>query len=488
MPPNPAALIESLRAFGYSLPTAVADLIDNSITAEARRIDVRFSWKRAASSLMIRDDGHGMDEPTLVEAMRLGTRSPTERRAEKDLGRFGLGLKTAGWSQARSLTVVTRREGSPVLVRRWDLDHVRDTGRWLLQADGGELAEEEAARLSGLDSGTTVILERLDRLAPSDANADDPEAETRFRAAARDTAAALGVVFHRFLAGRDAIVIHVDGNHVEPWDPFLAEHAATQALSTESFTLEGHRIEVAPFVLPHSSKLTDAEHERAAGLGGWNAQQGFYVYRARRLLVGGGWLGIARMQQEEHYKLARIRVDLDNALDGAWQIDVRKATARIPGSLARDLERIARATRSRASEVYRFRGKAVARSTDTAVRFVWTQRTVRGGIDFRVNRNHPAVRGLLREGPAAVERTLRLVEENLPVEAIVIAEREQPRRGVRTPYEGRSGDVLALLRTTHAAVLTRIDNPRVALNALADVEPFSSHPEVVQLYREELGL
>src|SRR5439155_3815390 len=131
---------------------------------------------------------------------------------------------------------------------------------------------------------------------------------------------------------------------------------ATQRLPTEDLPFQARRVHVAPYVLPHVSKLDAAAHADASGSRGWNAQQGFYVYRARRLLVAGDWLGLSRMQQEEHYKLARIRVDLNNAMDEAWQIDVRKAAARIPGPLQPELNRIAQATRRRAAEAYRFRG------------------------------------------------------------------------------------------------------------------------------------
>ena len=99
--PIPSALVNSLRAFGYALDTAVADLIDNSITAHARRIDIRFDWNSGAPRISLTDDGDGMPEIELVAALRLGAINPAELRAADDLGRFGLGLKTASFSQAR---------------------------------------------------------------------------------------------------------------------------------------------------------------------------------------------------------------------------------------------------------------------------------------------------------------------------------------------------------------------------------------------------
>lgn len=490
VPPDPAALIESMRAFGYSLPTAVADLIDNSISAGARSIDVEFDWDGANSALAVVDDGGGMDERTLTEAMRLGTRSPLEERAPTDLGRFGLGLKSAAWSQARSLTVVSKIPGGPLVTRRWDLDHVATTKRWSLLTSttpvGGALAE----RLAGARCGTVVLLERPDRMVGA-ARADDDAARERFLASVRHTADHLAMVFHRFLAGRDSVSIRVNEAPVEPWDPFLEENPATQRLPTEDLPFAGRRVHVAPYVLPHVSKLDQASHSRAAGPSGWNGQQGFYVYRARRLLVAGDWLGLRRMQQEEHYKLARIRIDLDNGMDEGWQIDVRKATARIPGSLQPELNRIAQATRRRAAEAYRFRGKTIARGErQKSLSFVWERITHRDGVHaFRVNRRHPVLAALtgksdeLRQG---IEGALRLAEENLPVEAIVMDARERPEDRRRLPFADDSPEVARMLRDAHAAMVATGTESIIALRALATIEPFDAHPDVLEAYREEI--
>ena len=492
VPPAPAALIESMRAFGYSLPTAIADLVDNSISAHARDVDVTFRWAGARSLIAVRDDGDGMDAPTLVEAMRLGSRSPTETRAPDDLGRFGLGLKSAAWSQARRLTVISRVADGPQETRCWDLEHVRDTGQWSLLRRASEPVDALMNERPLLASGTVVVLEHLDRLV-GEAAPDDASAERRFLGRVRSTDEHLAMVFHRFMRGRERITIRIDGTPVEPWDPFLEDEAATQPLPTEDLRLMGRRVHVAPYVLPHVSKLTAEQHRRAAGPGGWNQQQGFYIYRARRLLVAGGWLGLTRMQREEHYKLARVRVDLDNAMDEAWQIDVRKATARIPGGLEDDLRRIATVARQRAAEAYRFRGKAVARAggADSALRFVWQTRRGRGGAtSFRVNRAHPVLTQLRASSPStadAVETALRLVEENLPIETIVMESREYPDSQRPRAFDGEQAAVLTMLRSAHAAMVAAGMPTALALTALANIEPFDAHPEVIEIHREEIG-
>jgi hypothetical protein len=478
-----------MRAFGYSLPAAVADLIDNSISARARMINVEFHWSGRESTLAIIDDGHGMDDDGLREAMRLGSRSPVEQRAATDLGRFGLGLKSAAWSQARSLTVISRALGGHVLTRRWDLDHVTASKKWLLLRNGSQEAGEMAERLESFDHGTIILLERLDRLA-GNAEIDDDSARDRFLAARSSTATHLSMVFHRFLAGREAVTLKMDDTPLEPWDPFLKEHPATQRLPAENLPLGDGRVRVAPFVLPHVSKLTSEQHRKAGGPSGWNAGQGFYVYRARRLIVSGDWLGLRRMQQEEHYKLARIRVDLDNAMDEEWQIDVRKATARIPGALQPELTRIAQATRRRAADAYRFRGKTIARDRKhlKSISFVWERVSHRDGAHtFRLNRKHPVLANLLEaEQGHHVEQAMRLAEENLPVEAIVMESRESPDADRPEPFADRGSELLELLTQTHVAMVGAGASPGVALSALATIEPFNVHPEILEAYREML--
>lgn len=491
LPPDPAALIESMRAFGYSLPTAIADLIDNSITAGARTIDVAFRWAGSASTISVSDDGHGMTEETLVEAMRLGSRSPTEARAPHDLGRFGLGLKSAAWSQARSLTVMSRTDTSVASCRRWDLDHVTDRRRWEVLDEPTTGGQSLFVGLAD-GSGTVVLLERLDRLVGASPMEDDA-AERRFYASAESTTRHLAMVFHRFMTSRAQVRIAVDARPVLPWDPFLSDHPATQRLQSESLSVGSHRVRLQPYVLPHFSKLEAETHSRAAGVKGWNAHQGFYVYRANRLLVSGDWLGLRNMQQEEHYKLARISVDVDNAADELWQIDVRKATARIPGPLRPEFQRVARITRQKAANAYRFRGKLVAMSSERSSRlsFVWQAKTLRDAARiFRINRQHPALVALLQDPDTAgaVEQALRLVEENLPTAAIVMESREHPDAARSRPYESDPAEVRELLERAHAVMCGRGLAPLDALRALATVEPFDSHPEIVQTFTEGLGL
>jgi hypothetical protein len=488
VPPDPAALIESMRAFGYRLPTAIADLIDNSITARAANVWVDFHWAGGESWIAVRDDGFGMDAATLTNAMRLGSRSPVEQRDPGDLGRFGLGLKTAGFSQSRSLTVASREQNGSAGVRRWDLDFVTRTGRWSLLHDAETRSLRALEPLSSMPSGTIVLLDRLDRL--GQAVVDDEAARDRFFEEVNAVEEHLAMVFHRFL-GRGGISLHVNDNPVEPWDPFLTGHTATQQLAPEELRLDGMSIHVQPWVLPYFSKMSAEDHRRASGPEGWNAHQGFFVYRGQRLLVPGDYLGLP-FKQEEHYKLARIQVDLDSGLDLACRIDVRKATAQIPMQLRDDMRRIAQRTRRAAADAYRFRGKAIARRAPTARDFVWRRQELRDGeVKYLVNREHPLIQSTADElggERSLLESVLRLVEESIPVTAIAMDASENPDHShLRVPFYGETREVLELLERLHRQLVSGGAAADAALEVLARIEPFDSHPDVVAAYAEKNG-
>ena len=451
--PRADHLMESLRGTGYSLPAAVSDLIDNSITAGAGNIWLQFHWSGANSRVSILDDGRGMSEMELVDAMRIGSRSPREEREADDLGRFGLGLKTASISQARSLTVATRTASSrSPSIRQWDLDHLASVGEWQLLRPSAEVLGESAAALNELPHGTLVVWGKPDRMV-GDAGVDDERARRQFLQALEAVENHIAMVFHRLMTGRASVTIWLNGQKIVPWDPFLTEEDATQHLGSESLGRDGEVV-VIPYVLPHHSRLTPEQHRLAGGSAGWNAQQGFYVYRNRRLLLPGDWLGL-EFQKEEHYKLARIRVDLSNASDDEWDIDVRKSRARPPLRFRDDLLRIARATRGRAVEVYRHRGKTIARSSRSAPAFVWLRRSRGGRISYAVNRDHPLINSALNAPSATggeVRQILRLVEEYVPVQQIWVdmAEGDETQS---LPFESAAeGEIVELIRALYGAL------------------------------------
>jgi hypothetical protein len=481
--PGADSLIHSLRAFGYDLATALADLIDNSISAGAQNVWLEFYWSGARSTISVTADGRGMSTAQLHDAMRPGSRSPLEAREPGDLGRFGLGLKTASFSQAKSLTVGTK-QGGTISVRRWDLDVVSAAREWRLLKNGTDLFRARAIpSLENLPSGTVVFWQRLDRLVPETAEVSDAHAQSQFLGLTERVRTHLAMVFHRFLRpdipGQKRLRIWLGKQEIRPWDPFLADDPATRLLAVENLPLPGGTLTVRPYVLPHHSKLSRDAHERAAGPRGWNAQQGFYVYRNRRLLVAGSWLGLKELRQEEHYKLARILIDIPNSMDAGWGIDVKKSRAYPPAVVRQHLSLLATRTRAEAAKAYRFRGARLHPGRQREVVFLWDAKTLRGKVAYRVNRDHPVVRAAVEAGGSPVSTLLRLVEETVPVPTILQQGMEDP-TALADPFEsGQRAELLEAMRSTYRKFLAMGEDPQEARELLLHIDPFYRFPELI---------
>lgn len=483
-PPRADAIMHSLRAFGYDLAMALADLVDNSIFAKATKVWISYDWNDGYPWVRILDNGRGMDENQLVNAMRLGSKSPLEDRDPTDLGRFGLGLKTASFSQCKLVTVYTKISNLSESVRYWDLDYIQSSKSWML----GKIPEKTTLRLleplRTFSSGTLVLWQNLDRLAGSEASTNH-NPQYSFQNRFLYVKQYLEMVFHRYLADpKHPLMIQVGAAKCEPWDPYLLSNNYTQELSSEKY--ESDRVSVTPYVLPHVSKRTSDENERGGGPKGWNGQQGFYIYRNKRLIVPGGYLDF-HLKQEEHFKLARIRVDISNDMDREWSIDVRKAVAAPPDNLRSDLLRVAQATRKRAAEVYRTRTgiarkRRIARRTD-----VWLRQQVRDKIIYKINLEHPVVSSILKDlhvDKKSITKLFYVIEHSVPHQTIILDGNEHEDCYVDLPadLDPPPDELLQLCREFYRLKTKEGRSHEEAVDLVCSIEPFDTHP----LYRANL--
>ena len=356
VPPSAARLTESLRDVGYDFPSAVADIVDNSIMAGATRVEIMIEFDGAGSWISIADDGAGMTANGLVEALRYGTRRAYTRG---DLGRYGLGLKTASLSQCRSVTVVTlsARLRTPTAVRVLDLDLIAECDEWLVVEPVRDLAVAQARDWLGDSAGTVVIWRKLDRVLP-EKRPDGGWARRRLEGLAAKTVEHLGIVFHRFLEGnrgRD-LVITVNGEKVQPWNPFAPSEPACSELALQRFEVVvgdvSGTVTLQRFVLPSRDQFSStSQFEKLSGPLNWNRQQGLYIYRAERLVQWGGWNGIRGI--DEHTKLARAALDFDTDLDSVFNINVAKMRVMIPAQLRQMLARPINELCGQADDAYR---------------------------------------------------------------------------------------------------------------------------------------
>lgn len=473
--PEASSMIEAFRAIGYSIQAAIADIIDNSISAGAKNVWVDFNWKGADTWLSIKDDGVGMDDYDLIQAMRPGCRNPKIERDRKDLGRFGLGLKTASFSQCRKLSVLSRKVGKKIAYWTWDLDFVIHTGKWDL-IDFIPFGFEDS--LKETESGTIVIWNDLDRMVRN-LREDDKSSLGKFLQVMESVKKHLAMVFHRFMEN-NRIRIFFQQRPVHAWNPFLIDNSATQKFPEEP--LQNSSVSIRGFVLPHKSKITDEEFKDSEGPGGWNEQQGFYIYRNERLILPGQWLGMFR--KEEHYKLARIMVDLPNNLDAEWQIDIKKSVARPPIGLRDQLKAYASKVRSQAVEVYRHKGRVLQRKyASFQFQPVWHEKLRHGKRFYEINREHPFLQSLMETGmnkPGDLNQLLRFIEETVPVPLITIKESEQPELQGQ-PFEVADQEpVRQAMKKMYERLTSDGKSDDQAKAIILNIEPFNLFPHFAE--------
>jgi len=397
--PNPISLIESMRDIGYSLETAIADVIDNSISAKSQFIEIRFDWNNSKPWLAIIDDGLGMNKSELISAMRIGSKNPLDRRDVDDLGRFGLGLKTASFSQCRCLTVLSKKN-KIISCTKWDLDIIASekSNQWslcLLSPDevicncpGLSFVVDEY--LLNRESGTIVLWEKLDKINDGTSNKNK---ESNLNASINSVRNHLELVFHRFLSpspGEFKVAISINNNKLESFDPF--NQVKSTELREEKFRFEGEVIKVQPYVLPYHNKVTKAEWKKYAGKNGYLLEQGFYVYRNRRLIIHANWFRMIR--KEELTKLLRVKVDIPNTLDHLWKIDIKKSNAFPPLGVRDELKRIIGKIEFSGKKVYKQKGQMISENVKYPT---WLRIAKDNQIFYQINKEHPVVEKYLAD-------------------------------------------------------------------------------------------
>lgn len=333
--PSPSVLMNSMRSIGYSFKTALADIIDNSISAGAKNIHIFTPINDDDLFLSVLDDGNGMTKSELFNAMKYGS---DRDYSNNDLGRFGLGLKSVSLSQCRILTVVSKI-GDEISAYRWDLDAViSDKKRDCLELENSEIESlPNIDSLKCLKMGTLVLWQNFD-IAYKKNNGkvreylsdEVEEAEKHIR-----------LVFHRFLADKfNGIKIFINNFPLTPIDPFLEEHPKTDSKKVSEITIDGSVIKIQPYILPHQSDLSDEDLEKLGGIDTLRSGQGFYIYRNKRLIIYGTWFRLSSSTvSPELLKYGRIKVDIPNTLDEMWDIDIKKQNATIPKQILNNLKK-----------------------------------------------------------------------------------------------------------------------------------------------------
>ena len=392
--PSAALLIESIRDIGYNLETAIADLVDNSISAGARNVKILLiNDDNNHPFLSVEDDGEGMTEEELLSAMRLGSKDPNDERRKDDLGRFGLGLKTASFSQCRQLTVESTKSGKSTSMT-WDLDIVKERNSWVVRKNyPGEL-----------DLGTRIIWKKIDRT-----KLEINSVYSNF--ILNNISEHLSLVFHRFIEGlppsNNKVNISINGNILESYNPFNENNFSTIKSEKRVYPYKRGKIKIQSFILPSSKKINQEEWKKYEGEGGYTKNQGFYVYRLNRLIIKGTWFGLQK--KSEFTKLCRVRIDIDNDLDTDWKIDIKKSKASPPKEIRDFLGEFMSEVEIQGKKVFL---RVPQKSKDESIP-VWQKVSKDSKSYYVINRSHPLISKFLLEKKNNLEY-LKLFENTIP--------------------------------------------------------------------------
>lgn len=377
-PPEVANLVSGIREFGYTIDTAIADIIDNSITAMADSIEIYFDTQDSEPVLAILDNGVGMDNGTFLEAMRPSAKNPNEVREKNDLGRYGLGLKTASFSQSKKLTVMSKTDSNAISIARWDIDEIIKENNWVLSILDESDIDNSTPLFNDFKnsiSGTLVLWDGMDKIVGKNDIAELIPGITNH----------LSLVFHRFILGDRhpcKVKMQINKTLVIGFDPF--DKSNSEHKEVETLFVYDKQVKVVPWILPSSKKVSTQKHSDNATFMGYKEAQGCYLYRANRLISYGGWWGI--IGRNDSQNLVRIEIDIDNSQDQEWNVSVTKAgfSVKPPTAIRAQLATIFRSAVSTGKGV--LGGRIIRKKRETTY---WTITRKDEMSRYTLNKSHP---------------------------------------------------------------------------------------------------
>lgn len=480
--PQAEFLMGAMRSMGYSFEAAIADIIDNSISADARNISIRFPKEPLNCTVTILDDGIGMEKETLFRSMKYGSFSSEEQRSENDLGRFGLGMKAASLSQCKVLTVASKQNGI-ISAYQWNYDLILHKKEWLVI----ELNDAEILQLYGIEgltayqTGTLIIWEKFDALEKSFGDIFTSLNEYKIKIIDY-----LSLIFHRYLNDENDKRINISVNNLElkGLDPFLEKHKKTNFRQEFKLAIkDSHGIErfisVQPFVLPYQKDLTKSDLDSLGGIANLRTKQGFYIYRNRRLIIWGTWFGLPR---NELTKNARIRVDIPNTLDDIWNIDIKKQNASIPKSIKNSLTSAVREIMEFSVKIQNHRGR-IAR-IDDGMDYIWNRVEGREAkFMYTINRDS-CIFSLLKdhiddESMNRFEMVLEEIERSVPYQQIYIDISQNIVDETDDSERLKDIENKGIMWVKHVIDFGEL-TAKQSIDQLFKSEPFCKHPEMIQ--------
>lgn len=477
-------MMGSLRSMGYSFESAVADVIDNCISAHAQNVHILFPNNPMDElALGILDDGDGMSDEELLEAMRYGCFSAEDNRSEDDLGRFGMGLKSASLSQCRRLTVVSFDE-TALNGYVWDYNHIIETQDWMIQElDALEIDDlPYIDNLKGQRKGTLVIWQDFDVISKSSGG----QVYSTLMELRSSLEKRLALIFHRYLTGFGNARLHIYINEldIKPLDPFLEQHPKTtikKEIVLDILDSNGieRLIHIRPFILPFATELKEKDKQLVGGIEDLRSKQGFYIYRNKRLIIWGTWFGMK--QRAELTKNARIRVDIPNSLDDIWSIDIKKQQASIPKQILHRLKKAVEDALDFSVRQQTYRGRT--KKVDENIDYIWDRKEGRNNtFYYQINRESKIFQfvrdRMSEEDYGYLEMLLSEIENSIPIQQLYI-DKSNEAIAVPEETEERLDDVFQMAVTMVSTMKElRDDDIKTIIDELFRSQPFCDYPQI----------
>jgi hypothetical protein len=411
--PNAEYLIKSIAEQGYTLESSIADLIDNSVSAGATRIEVLIDTRSRPLQLFIADNGHGMSEDELKKNMNFPSSSMEEERESEDLGRFGLGMKTASFAQTRRFTVLSRKAGEVTYAgRTWDVNHLSNAS-WEIIVHNDEEIYDCINKYNELSHGflypfpdctpNTIVI--WDGLYKFEENIDpDQQSEILQKELNETITEHLQLIFHRFMERKDQLKIRINNNHLKPFNPFPD---SARGISAQQKTLLGNKLSLEGFVLPNRS-LAESK-----GASEWTLShkslidmEGMYVYRADRIIVFGGWNAI--IKKSARLQLARLRVEIGNGIDQLFHLNVAKSSITIPYGERIAFIRYVSALKTEAEKEYRNYVITVPK-TKGEIKSLFMKVPTSNGLSLEFDENFPLLQSLTDSLDQQQRKKMRII-------------------------------------------------------------------------------
>jgi len=469
--PDPISLLESNRNLGYSIEEAISDLVDNSISAGATRISYEINWNNGSPFFLLKDNGRGMSnaENELVNSFRLGSKNPLDQREAKDLGRFGFGMKTASLSQARSLSVISKKKDFDIIGMSLDLNFIKQQdGKWLLKTINEQEFKNEIDFLQKVESGTVIRWDNWDRA---------PESEDDLLLFTISINDYLSVCFHRFIE-RGIVISHHEIALASNSPIPLGEGA--EKISSVPLT-NNNNAKQTSFILQHPKNWKE-DYENISRFNsfklfdGFESQQGIYIYRCERLLTPkGGWMGL--LKKSNASKLARVVIEYPNDADELWSLDITKTNATIPLKFKKEIEKLIQITKKGSLSKIVKGHKEVNSNLSYGNSTIWktSNDTVCNTFVYNVDLEHPVFKMFVDEKKIKqkdLKTLLKMISDNLPVAKIIDNNDSDPSKHDRIWSRRELSDTDLIIAKELFKEQLKLNTKKVAFSWLMNFEPF----------------